>query len=153
MAKTFQFDITTPERTVFNQAVAQVSLPTSSGEITILPNHIPIVSLLVPGVLRIINPDGVEEILAVSGGFIEVHGSKVTVLADTAERADEIDEARAEAARKKAEQAMKDKTDTVKFTDAASSLERHLARLSAIRRRKQRYHRPKDAHTPSPIQE
>lgn len=146
MAETFRFEITTPERTVFSADIRQVTLPTSTGEITVLRHHVPLVSLLVPGVLHIIRENGEELVLAVSGGFIEVQSNKVTVLADTAERAEEIDEARAEEARQRAEQAMKERKDTEAFTSANASLERHLARLRAVRRWRGRRH--SNEHTP-----
>src|SRR3989338_6042308 len=149
MAETFRFEITTPEQTVFSANVKQVTLPTSTGEITVLPHHVPLVSLLVPGVLHIVSVDGNEQVLAVSGGFIEVQGDKVTVLADTAERAEEIDEARAEEARQSAETAMKERTDTEAFTSANASLERHLARLRAVKRWRGRKHSTE--HTPKPL--
>ncbi len=136
---------------MFKEPARQVTLPTSLGEITILPHHLPLVSLLVPGVLHIVRENGEELVLAVSGGFIEVQGDKVTVLADTAERAEEIDETRAEEARQRAETAMKERKDTEEFTSANASLERHLARLRAVRRWKGRRH--SDAHTPKPLGE
>jgi len=141
MAETFRFEITTPEQTVFSANVKQVTLPTSTGEITVLPHHVPLVSLLVPGVLHIVSVDGNEQVLAVSGGF----------LADTAERAEEIDEARAEEARQSAETAMKERTDTEAFTSANASLERHLARLRAVKRWRGRKHSTE--HTPKPLGE
>ncbi|MDI6740742.1 MAG: F0F1 ATP synthase subunit epsilon [Candidatus Edwardsbacteria bacterium] len=151
MPLVFQFEITTPERTVFKEPARQVTLPTSMGEITILPHHLPLVSLLVPGVLHIIRENGAELVLAVSGGFIEVQGDKVTVLADTAERAEEIDEARAEEAKKHAEEAMKERKDTEAFTSANANLERNLARVRAVKRWRGRRHSAD--HTPKPLGE
>src|SRR3989338_7557075 len=91
---TFHFSITTPERTLFSAEVEQVSLPTPQGSITVLPHHMPLVSLLAAGELRIKPRDGEEKYLAVSGGCIEVQGDRVVVLADTAEHAEELDEAK-----------------------------------------------------------
>lgn len=85
--KIIKFEIVTPERTVLKQDILQVTLPTQSGEITILPDHIPLVSILKPGVLKIKTADQETEIMSVSGGFIEVLRDKVVILADTAERA------------------------------------------------------------------
>ncbi len=150
MAGSFQFEIVTPERTVFTSEVRQVSIPTQSGEITILPNHIPIVSVLVPGVLHLVTAQGDPQVIATSGGFVEVHGQKVTILADTAERAEEIDEARAEEARERAKAAMENRQSEESFASAAAALERELARLRAVRRWKGR--RVSDEHTPNPIQ-
>jgi len=151
MAGTFAFEITTPEKTVFTAQVKQVSLPTQTGEITVLPHHIPIVSIIVPGVLHIRLESGEEQLLAVSGGFVEVQGKKVVVLADSAERADEIDEARAEEARQRAQEAMANRKNDVEFGAATANLERQLARIRAVRRWKG-HHRAGADHTPNPIQ-
>lgn len=150
MPSTFHFEITTPERTVFAADATQVSLPTQTGEITVLPHHIPIVSIIVPGVLHIRTASGEDQDLAVSGGFVEVRGMNVTVLADSAERADEIDEAEAEAARQRAQEAMANRKSEAEFTAASAGLERELARLRAVRRWKGR--RAGGDHTPNPIQ-
>lgn len=131
------FSITTPEREVFRGSVDSVTLPTMMGEITILPNHIPLVSALIPGAVMV-RQKGEEKFLAVSGGFIEVRsGSEVVVLADTAERAEELVVADIEAARERAEQALSGAHDRedVAFTNAAAALERELARLKVARRR------------------
>ena len=95
--------ITTPERVVMSDEVDGVVLPTAMGEIGILPHHIPLVALLAPGEIRV-KKNNEELLLAVSGGFIEVQPTRVVVLADTAEHAEEIDEQRAEEARKRAEE-------------------------------------------------
>ncbi len=101
------------------------------GEITILPNHIPLVAALVPGT-AVVRTKGTEQLLAVSGGFIEVRpGSEVVVLADTAERAEELVEADIEAARARAERVLVEARgrEDVAFADAAAAMERELARL------------------------
>lgn len=136
--KKFKFTITTPERTLVSEEIEQVSLPTEMGEITILPHHIPLVSLLRPGEMRIVR-DGKMELYAVAGGFIEVGTNEVTVLADAAEHADEIDEARAEEAKKRAEEVMsKEVQSEERFLAAQMQLEKHLARLRVARKRRQR---------------
>ncbi len=128
-----QFKIVTPERVVFEDTVDAVVLPTVEGEITVLPHHIPLVSLLKAGVVRI--KKGNEEIpLAVSSGMIEVDGAKVVVLADTAERADELEEAKIEEARGAAQKLMTEKrNDAEGFAEATALLERELARLKVVR--------------------
>jgi len=134
--KTIQFEIVTPERLVMRADIAQVSVPTATGEITVLPDHIPLVSILKPGVLEIKKTDGTIEIMSISGGFIEVMKNKIVVLADTAERAEELDEKRIEEARTKAEelrQSAKD-ADEVQFADISARLEKELARGRAINR-------------------
>lgn len=101
MSKTLEFKIATPERIVFEaQTVEAISLPTEMGEITVLPDHEPLVAVLKPGEVRV-KVGGQEVVMAVSGGFIEVRPGQVIVLADTAEHADEIDETRAEEARQR----------------------------------------------------
>ena len=102
--KTIKFEIVTLERVVLKQEILQVTAPTQQGEITVLPDHIPLISILKPGVLEI-KTVGETEIMSVSGGFIEVLKDKVVVLADAAERADELDEEKIAEARKAAEEA------------------------------------------------
>jgi len=134
--KIIQFEIVTPERVVLKQEALQVTIPTSSGEITILPDHIPLVSILQPGVIEVKRIDNVVEIMSVSGGFVEIMKDKVVVLADTAERAEEIDEQAVEEARQRAEETKKkvEAKDQVEFTEVAVKLERELARLKAVNR-------------------
>jgi F-type H+-transporting ATPase subunit epsilon len=137
----FQFEITTPERTVYRAEADAVTVPTSTGEITILPGHAALVSELAPGGLTV-RRGGEETHLLVTGGFVEVRsGSEVVVLADAAERAEEIDLQRAEEARARALAAMEaDRKDEQKFTDAAAGLERSLARLRIAKRARHRGH-------------
>jgi len=138
MAEKINFEITTPERKVFSDQVDEVILPTPNGEIGILPNHIPLVSLLSPGELRIKKGDEVNY-LAVSGGFIEVRPDKVVVLADTAEQAEEIDEAKAEEARKKAQGLLEEKrVDATEFAALSAKIEKELARLKVAKKRRRR---------------
>lgn len=136
MADTLHLKITTPERIVFEDEVDQVVLPTMMGDIGVLPHHIPLVSVLSVGELRITRK-GQESSLAVSGGFIEVQPNIVTVLADTAEHAEEIDEQRAEEARKRAERLMKEKrADATDYAMVAAKLEKELARLRIVKKHK-----------------
>lgn len=134
MSDKFKFEITTPERTVYSDTVDEVILPTLNGEIGILPNHIPLVSVIKPGEIRI-KKGSEESSLAVSGGFIEVQPNKVIVLADTAERAEDIDEARAEEARRRAEDMAKEKrVDAREFAAISAKIEKELSRLKVVRR-------------------
>jgi len=103
--KTIKFEIVTPASTVLSKEIIQVTVPTQDGEITILPEHIPLVSILRPGVLEIKTVDQEMEIISVSGGFLEVLRDKVVILADAAERAEDLDEERIVAAKAKAEAA------------------------------------------------
>ncbi len=132
--KTIKFEIVTPEKVVLKQEILQITVPTASGEITVLPDHIPLVSILQPGVIEIKRADNVVEIMAVSGGFLEVMKDKVVILADTAERAEELDEARIKEAREKAEKLKEEakNVDDVQFTNIASKIEKELARERAL---------------------
>ncbi len=127
--KKIKFEITTPERVVYTDEVDSITIPTSTGEITVLPDHIPLISLLVPGELRV-KKGNEEELMAVSGGFIEVRKDKVVVLSDTAELAHEIDVEAVEEAKNRAEKLLQDKqSDKIDYTALAANLERELARL------------------------
>lgn len=104
---TLKFKIATPEKVVYENEIFQVSIPTTTGEITVLPNHSPLVSILQAGELRIKDSEG-EHLMAVSGGFLEIRANnELIILADNAERAEHIDIERAEEARKRAEDQMK----------------------------------------------
>ena len=132
--KTIKFEIVTPERVVLKQEILQITVPTTSGEITILPDHIPLVSVLQPGVIEVKRIDNIVEIMSVSGGFIEVMKDKIVILADTAERAEELDETRIKEAQARAEELKKTakNRDDVEFTEVAARLEKELARLRAV---------------------
>ena len=99
----FHLEIVTAERVVLEDEVDQVNAPTREGRVGILPRHESLLTILQPGELTIIK-DGVRTPFAISGGFMEVLSNRVTILADTVERADEIDEVRAEEARRLAEE-------------------------------------------------
>jgi F-type H+-transporting ATPase subunit epsilon len=110
--------------------------PGSEGEIGILPRHAPLLTALNPGVMVLKN-DGQEEVLAVSGGFLQVSNNRVLILADTAERGDELDEQRAQEARANAEAALKEAAKGSLQADAArAALQRSLVRLNVARRRR-----------------
>ena len=131
-----KLEIVTAERVVYSEDVQMVILPGIDGELGILPHHAPLLTLLKPGELRV-KKDGEEIAMAVSGGFVEVRPDKVIVLADAAERAEEIDEARAEAARQRALAALAEKkADKVEFARMEAALKRSIARLKVAQRRK-----------------
>ena len=132
--KIIKFEIVTPERTVFKQEVFQVTVPTQSGEITVLPDHIPLVSILKPGVLEIKTVDQETEIISVSGGFIEVLRDKIVILADTAERAQELDENIIAEARRLAEVSKEEamSQDIYDLSAVAAKLEIEVARERAL---------------------
>ena len=134
--KIIKFEIVTPEMIVLKEMVHQVTVPTKDGEIVILPKHMPLVSILVPGVVEIKKENGDIEIASVSGGFIEVLRNKVVLLADTAERASDIDEQRAEEAKKRAEESLKNlrHDDEERFANVSANIARELARSKAVDR-------------------
>lgn len=129
---TLSFKIVTPEKTVYqNSGVLQVSLPTLNGEITVLPNHIPLVTVLKAGELKLKDNAG-DHIIAVAGGFVEVKGeNQIVVLADNAERAEEIDVTRAEDARKRAEEEMAKikNVQDVDFAKLQAIIDREMNRI------------------------
>ncbi len=134
-----RLDVVTAERAVYSEDVDIVIAPGVAGQLGILPHHTPLMTLLEPG--ELIARKGTEEfILAVSGGFLEVRPDRVIVLADSAERAEEIDVARAEEAKKRAEQRLEERyVPAVDAARAEASLRRSLIRLKiATRRRKRR---------------
>lgn len=131
--------IVTPERVVFESTATSVTAMTETGEITVLPNHVPLATLLRAGEARIMN--GKEEILlAVSTGMLEVRpGNEVVILAETAERSEELELEAIEAARQRAEDNLRDarNRNDVAFADAAAHLERELVRYKvALKGRK-----------------
>lgn len=134
--KIIKFEVVTPERVVLRDDILQVTIPTKAGEITVLPDHIPLISILKPGIIEAKNKDGQRDVVAVSGGFIDVQRHKIVILADTAERAEEIDLEKAEEARKRAEKIKENAIhgDDVNFTDMTLKIEKELARSSAVKR-------------------
>ncbi|HLH26481.1 MAG TPA: F0F1 ATP synthase subunit epsilon [Chloroflexota bacterium] len=139
MAK-LRLEIVTAEREVFADDVDMVVAPGGEGEVGILPRHAPLLTTLQPGVLRL-KKDGDETYLAVSGGFMQVYRDRVLVLADTAERAEEIEEERAESARQRALAALQQRGggDAALQAEAARlALRRSLVRLQVVRRRQRR---------------
>lgn len=138
----FKLSIVTPERLMYSDDVDQVTIPTHDGEITVLPHHIPLVGLLKAGEL-LIKKSGTEIPLAVSGGVVQVHADGVTIMADTAERVEEILESRAEEARKRAEQLLAEKKfDAEEYATIAAKMEKELARLHVARKWKHKAHGP-----------
>ncbi len=127
-------EIVTAERTVLSDDVDQINAPGAAGRMGVLPRHEPLMTMLVPGELTIIK-QGQRTPFAISGGFMEVLPDRVTILADTAERADEIDEARADAARKRAEELLQNRRSEQEAVLAEAQLRRALVRLRVARLR------------------
>ena len=132
--KTIKFEIVTLERIVLKQDVLMVTVPTKDGEITVLPDHIPLVSILKPGVIETKNEAGEVEIMSISGGFIEVLREKIVILADSAERASELNEEKVLVAKKKAEDEKKkaEDSDHYDLSTVAIKLETAMARERAL---------------------
>ncbi len=125
------FKIVTPDGVIYEDTVESVSLPTSNGEITVLAHHIPLIAVLKAGEIRV-SKDSSEISIAVSSGVLEVREkSEIIVIADTAERAEHIDIERAEQARKRAEELMKQEKfeDDRQFATLQAQMEKELARI------------------------
>ncbi|HEV2250474.1 MAG TPA: F0F1 ATP synthase subunit epsilon [Candidatus Limnocylindria bacterium] len=132
-----RLEIVTPERAVLTDDVDMVIAPASEGYVGILPHHAPLLSTLGPGELRI-KKGGVETSFAVFGGFMDVRPERVVILTEAAEQADEIDEARAEAARTRARETLQAGPVGLDEARARASLERSMVRLRVAERRRRR---------------
>ncbi len=133
-----KLDIVTAERIVFSEEVDAVIAPGEEGQLGILPHHAPLMTILQAGEL-IVRRGGQDDTLAISGGFLEVRPDRVIVLADSAERAEEIDIERAEAARKRAQERLAEgKATGLDELRAAAALRRAIARLSVADKMKRR---------------
>ena len=133
---TLKFKIVTPEKVIYENEISQITIPTMSGEITILPNHIPLVSVLKAGELKFKDKDG-EHNLAVSGGFLEVRGNnEIVILADHAERVEEIDLQKAEEAKQRAEEQMKNikNVQDVDYTRLQAVIDRELNKMRVAKK-------------------
>lgn len=140
--RSIKLKIVTPEKLLVEEEVYSVTLPAESGEITVLPDHIPYIGTLRPGEIFFRRSQESEpEAFATSGGFVELHGNILSLLVDTAERAEEIDLDRAEEGRQKAEELAKSQhtLDEAEYARVATSLEKEFARLRVARKyRRQR---------------
>lgn len=135
--KTLQVDIVSAEKQIFSGKAEFVNLFLETGEVGILPQHTPLLARLNPGVVVLRNADE-EQSFYVSGGLVEVQPHVVTVLADTASRAKDIDEAAAKKAKERAEQALKDKTGEIEVAKALAELAQSAAQLRAIQNLRKR---------------
>ena len=139
-AKTFQLEIVSAERSLFSGEANFVVVPGVDGELGIFPNHTPLLTKIKPGTLKFHAKDEPEETLFfVAGGFLEVQPTVVTVLADTVVRGEEIDEARAEEARRIAEEAIsRDPEDKIALATAQAELSYAMAELRTLQKYKAR---------------
>ncbi|MGG6440391.1 F0F1 ATP synthase subunit epsilon [Saccharococcus caldoxylosilyticus] len=127
--KTIKVSVVTPDGPVYEADVEMVSTKAKSGELGILPGHIPLVAPLEISAVRL-KREGKTQYIAVSGGFLEVRPDKVTILAQAAERAEDIDVVRAKAAKERAERRLQSKQDDIDFKRAELALKRALNRLN-----------------------
>ena len=131
-------EIITAERSVYSGEVDMVIAPGLDGQLGILPKHAPLMTVLKPGELTVKKSGEDDMYVAVSGGFMEVIGNRVSVLADACERSDEIDEARAELAMQRAQERLAQRGSDMELERAMSSLQRAQIRVNLVRRRRPR---------------
>ena len=134
MAMTMHVNIVSAEQEIFSGTVEQVIAPAKMGEVGIYPRHTQLLTQLKPGEVRVIKEGGDEEFFFVSGGMLEVQPHVVTVLADTALRARDLDEAKAMEAKAQAEQALADRKSDIDYATAEAELAEAIAQLQTIQR-------------------
>jgi F-type H+-transporting ATPase subunit epsilon len=134
MANTIHVDIVSAEGQIFSGEASMVFVPGSQGELGIAPRHAPLLTTLKAGEVRVQSEGAEEQSFYVGGGSLEVQPNRVTVLADTAARAKDLDEAAALAAKQRAEDALRQRTDKVDIAEAQAELARVVAQLRAIER-------------------
>lgn len=132
--KPFDLIVVTPERTAISEKVTSVIIPAADGYLGILANHAPLMTVMRIGVLEYVTVDGVREVAAVTNGFVEVADNKVTILADAAEKHDEINEARARQALERAEQRLGEGRTDTDIERARAAHERAKNRLTVAQR-------------------
>jgi F-type H+-transporting ATPase subunit epsilon len=129
---TIQVDIVSAEGQIFSGPASMVFLPASEGELGVAPRHAPLLSLLKAGEVRVRTPEGEEHSFYVGGGALEIQPKRVTVLADTAARAKDLDEAAALEARQRAQEVLAGKVDQITQAEALAELARAIAQLRLI---------------------
>jgi len=131
---TIHVDVVSAEASIFSGEAKFVALPGESGELGILPKHTPLITRIKPGAVRIEKADGDEEFVFVAGGILEVQPGVVTVLADTAIRGHDLDEAKANEAKQRAEESLRNKDAAIDYAAAQAELASAVAQLAAIRK-------------------
>ena len=134
MAMTVQLDVVSAEEKIFSGLVESIQVTGSEGELGILPGHIPLLTGIKPGMVRIVKQFGEEHLIYVAGGVLEVQPHTVTVLADVAIRAEDLDEQAALAAQKKAQEAMQHAGADFNYAEAAAMLAEAIAQLRLIQK-------------------
>ncbi|AKU09994.1 ATP synthase F0F1 subunit epsilon [Azoarcus sp. CIB] len=141
MAMTVHVDIVSAEEQIFSGLAEFVALPGEAGELGILPGHMPLMTRIKPGAVRVKVPDQAEEeLIFVAGGILEVQPGLVTVLADTAIRGKDLDEAKALEAKRMAEEAMQNKSSELDYAKAQAELAEAIAQIAAIQKLRKRGH-------------
>ena len=133
MASTLKLEIVTPEAKTYSEMVDMVTLPGIEGELGIYPNHVPLMTQIVPGEV-VVRKDGKDYFLAVGEGFVEITADRVAIMTDMAIKADDIDEAKADEARRRAEARLQEKLSAEEMASANAALTRSLAQLNLKRR-------------------
>lgn len=131
---TINVDIVSAEGEIFSGAAAMVFVPAQQGELGIAPRHAPLLTMLKAGEVRVQLPSGEEQQFYVGGGALEIQPQRVTVLADTAARAHDLDESAALAAKQRAEELLREKTDSVTLAEAQAELLRAVAQIKILER-------------------
>ncbi len=137
---TIHVDVVSAEESIFSGLAEFVVLPGEAGELGIMPGHMPLMTRIKPGAVRIKRQDGSEELIFVASGLLEVQPGLITVLADTAIRGHDLDEARALESRKAAQEAMANRASTMDYGRAQAELAEAAAQLAAIDRLRKRRH-------------
>lgn len=141
MAMTIHVDVVSAEESFFAGIAEFVIIPAEMGELGVYPRHAPLLTRMKPGTVRVKVPDQEEELMFyVSGGILEVQPGTVTILSDTAIRGKDLDEAKANDAKKKAEEAMKNRTSEMDYAKAQAELAEAVAQIQAIEKLRKRGH-------------
>lgn len=135
---TLVVEIVSAEKHVFSGEVSMVVLPAAQGEIGVMPHHAPLLTSMKSGVVKMIDAAGKEEFLYVAGGIVEVQPEKVTILADVAERGEDLDEERIKQAREAAEQALQSGAEGIDYAKAQDQLTQASAQLELLRKLRKR---------------
>jgi F-type H+-transporting ATPase subunit epsilon len=135
MANTIHVDVVSAEASIFDGEAEFVALPGETGDLGIYPQHTPLITRIRPGAVRIkLAADGREEFVFVAGGILEVQPNRVTVLADTAIRGADLDEAKAEEAKRAAEEALANRAGAIDYAKAQAELAAAIAQIAALRK-------------------
>ncbi len=126
---TIKLEVVSPDKMVYSEDISMLIVRSTAGDLGIMPKHAPLVAGLVPQAMRIKKEEGIEELIAVAGGFVEVQPEKITVLASAAETKDDIDAARAQKSYERAQKRISSKAADVDMARAEASLKRAMARL------------------------